>query len=97
MPLTRQSRPKTSSARVAQAPPPEEPVLSAAEREALARVKKGEDLAAAPGSRKRNRSKLAANEVRTSLRSPAGLKKAVLLKEVLDRPVGLRNGNGYGA
>lgn len=96
-PQAPESAPRTSPSKTTPPATVEEPTLSADEREALARLQEsartGYEI---PVARNRHAKRLAADDVRQSLRTPSGLKKAVLLKEVLDTPVGLRNGHGYG-
>ncbi|MCB1063827.1 MAG: hypothetical protein KDN20_13000 [Verrucomicrobiae bacterium] len=64
--------------------------LSAAERAALERIQSSSAMATPPATVAVHRAGKSGAGLRKLLRSPGGMRQAVLLKEVLDTPVGLR-------
>ena len=80
-PITRKPAGESSPQR------PAEPLLSEAEKAALERVKTGRS--GIPGSRRRTADSQA--NFRRLLRSSGGLRQAVIVKEILDAPLALRD------
>ncbi|MCB1231444.1 MAG: hypothetical protein KDN19_14325 [Verrucomicrobiae bacterium] len=89
--------PTQKPAAASQSKPKAEPAarLSASERAALERVKSGR-AAVLPSkesasAKRRKHSPGLSEEFRKMLRSPNGLRQAVVMKEILDRPISLRD------
>lgn len=97
-PRPAREKPQTRAAAAAKSPkqtPPAAPApsLSAAERAALERLQaapKAGDATTSAGSKKGSSSRRANAGLPALLRSPAGLRQAIVLKELLDKPVSLR-------
>jgi hypothetical protein len=90
-----QTRAAAAAAKSPKQTPPAVPApsLSAAERAALERLQaapKAGDATTSAGSKKGSSSRRANAGLPALLRSPAGLRQAIVLKELLDKPVSLR-------
>lgn len=81
--------PKKTPEPAAKPSQPKAPILSAQERAALDRVKKRE-ADPAYDTRKQDDTGVAVAEIRKLVSSPGGLRKAVILREILDPPLALR-------